>query len=415
MKKITLVHGWHDDNKGDSAIMLGTIKYLVETIDPDAKINILTINNSIDNEYAIRHLKKSFPGIAMTVNPYPSGLNGAKKYFEYFFKSWFNALFNIQDNGAVGAILDSDLIIVKGGHIFQSSKNVHPARAFIGALCLIYPIFIAKKNRIPVVLLGHSVGPYNNFFDEFIFKTIYAWSKVNFLREQISYDDLLRLHTDPQTVKLTPDMAFALDSQPTKADDVLFKYELQKHKFAVITVRSSSVNDSMTKDFLKEIQDLIESLIEKKLVEKIAIVAHTHGPTPVEDDRSVSRQLYFHFRNNAQVVLIEDDYSPQELINFYGNAQFLIGTRFHSVIFALLSGTPVFSVSYAGPKAEGIMKKLNLEARVQKLDKFDHKLIIEEVEKMDFQNERNFLIESIGKIKTEFVESQKIIKTIVDQ
>ena len=35
MAKICMTHGWHDDNKGDSAILMGTIDFLDQLIDAE--------------------------------------------------------------------------------------------------------------------------------------------------------------------------------------------------------------------------------------------------------------------------------------------------------------------------------------------------------------------------------------------
>ena len=56
-------------------------------------------------------------------------------------------------------------------------------------------------------------------------------------------------------------------------------------------------------------------------------------------------------------------------MTIYGKAHSFTGTRFHSVIFALLMKIPALVIFYFGPKSTGIMKMLGLEEFVFDLEK----------------------------------------------
>ena len=75
---------------------------------------------------------------------------------------------------------------------------------------------------------------------------------------------------------------------------------------------------------------------------------------------TVQALLYYH-AELAEVYLVDEDLSVHDLFDLYGSLDFLIGTRFHSVIFALLMGVPAIAISYSSPKAYGIMKMIGLE------------------------------------------------------
>ncbi|HDH44651.1 MAG TPA: hypothetical protein ENG66_04595 [Thermococcus sp.] len=100
------------------------------------------------------------------------------------------------------------------------------------------------------------------------------------------------------------------------------------------------------------------------------LVNHTIGPTPTEEDSVAVRSLYEAIKLKENVEVIDTHgLTPYDLISLYASARLLIGTRFHSVIFALLSGTPVVAISYFGPKTFGIMKSLGLEQFVLDIGK----------------------------------------------
>ncbi len=57
----------------------------------------------------------------------------------------------------------------------------------------------------------------------------------------------------------------------------------------------------------------------------------------------------------------------ENLKALYGKLDYLIGTRFHSVIFALTSGTPAIAIEYEH-KTGGIMRDLELDKWVCKIE-----------------------------------------------
>jgi colanic acid/amylovoran biosynthesis protein len=105
--------------------------------------------------------------------------------------------------------------------------------------------------------------------------------------------------------------------------------------------------------------EAVRGVLREGLAERVALVAHCHGPTPHEDDRVATRALAERLQG-LPVRAVEEDLAPRELVALYGRARAVVGTRFHSVIFALAAGTPAFAVSYFGPKAQGIMDMLGM-------------------------------------------------------
>ena len=81
----------------------------------------------------------------------------------------------------------------------------------------------------------------------------------------------------------------------------------------------------------------------------------------------------------------------------YAEMDYLIGTRFHSVIFALTENVPVIAITYGGNKGDGIMRDLNLSNYAIQIDNMDeHSLIDCFVSLVKKQNE----------VKNNFVEKQ---------
>lgn len=75
-------------------------------------------------------------------------------------------------------------------------------------------------------------------------------------------------------------------------------------------------------------------------------------------------------RQKNRAVYLDGSYDYQTLLSIYANLDFLIGTRFHSVIFSLTAEVPTLVIAYEH-KADGIMKDLGLDKWVIKMENVD--------------------------------------------
>jgi colanic acid/amylovoran biosynthesis protein len=89
-----------------------------------------------------------------------------------------------------------------------------------------------------------------------------------------------------------------------------------------------------------------------------------------DDDRVSSRRVISYMNNKDKVIMLNDKFDHNVIKSIYGSLDYLIGTRFHSVIFALTSMVPSIAIQYEH-KTRGIMKDLNLEKWVIDIDKTD--------------------------------------------
>ena len=194
---------------------------------------------------------------------------------------------------------------------------------------------------------------------------------------------LAHLGIEDVKLSLVPDAAFVLiPNHTSRVDLVLQSHNLHEEKFWAITVRQWS---SYTESFLDQIEILINSALQKGLIEKIALVAHTQGPSQGGDDRVPTYTLSERFQTNPAVTVIDDDLTPGELVALYSQAKLMVGTRFHSVIFALVGGTPAYAVSYAGPKTWGIMKMLGIDYLCSDMSDFSASEALERIKEANLE------------------------------
>src|SRR5699024_1623610 len=72
----------------------------------------------------------------------------------------------------------------------------------------------------------------------------------------------------------------------------------------------------------------------------------------------------------------------RQIKSVYGECDYVIGTRFHSVIFALSEGTPAIAIGYGGNKGRGIMRDIGMPEYVVEIEDFNFVEIAERFTRM---------------------------------
>ena len=148
-------------------------------------------------------------------------------------------------------------------------------------------------------------------------------------------------------------------------------------------------------------------LLSKSLIDKgyhPVYVAHTIGPSAHEDDRIALNEV---IERLTKAGISRQEYSyidiPEmncfDITRLYSKVDYIIGTRFHSVIFAMVSLTPPIAISYSGNKTVGIMKDIGLEEFVLDISEMDAGIVLEKFEKLvsESDNVKNKIKHYLGK------------------
>jgi colanic acid/amylovoran biosynthesis protein len=93
---------------------------------------------------------------------------------------------------------------------------------------------------------------------------------------------------------------------------------------------------------------------------KAVFFPQSTGPSAAEDDRHVARRIARRIADRlpgaaARVVVVEQAVAPALLKSAFGRMDIFLGTRMHSVIFALAEAVPCVAVGYLH-KSRGIMR-----------------------------------------------------------
>jgi colanic acid/amylovoran biosynthesis protein len=392
---IALVNAWHDDNRGDSAIAEATIG-LIRRKWPGAAVTVVSLLDSEHPEFhrAYRHLRRQSGDPVIVGNAMPhldrsGGLTGMAAKTIRFAVRLPGAIIALAQPArtrrpAFVAIRKADLVVVNGGASIYSHR--HSVLAWVNLFRVLLPVMYAVRAQRPVLFLGHSLGPFPDRVSRRMTSSVLRRADRVVVREESSGELAVALGVPRDRLDVVPDIAFALEPRPTsRVDALLDAHGLETGKFWVVTVRQvyeTAQREERTRRFLDEMASFVEQTLTAGDTDKVVLFAHTIGPVANEDDRPITRRLNA-LLDDARVVVVDDDLDAGEIAAFYGHAALLIGTRLHSVILALVAGTPAVAIAYFGTKAQGTMRLVGAEQLCIGIDEVTGAVLLALIEQED--------------------------------
>lgn len=203
----------------------------------------------------------------------------------------------------------------------------------------------AQSLDIPVILMPQSYGPLNfGEKTEAVCREIgEAFSKIDllFAREQEGMEVLLN-ECGVNNAVLSPDIvlqAKEIDWENVFAEEpVLNVHELSTEGNVGIVPNGETVKNGNKEFVLNCYQRIIRQLREKN--KEIYIFRHS-------DDLSLCRDIYALVKDDEHCHLIEDEMNCMEYGAFVKQFDFVIASRFHSVVHAYREGIPAFVLGWA--------------------------------------------------------------------
>ena len=204
----------------------------------------------------------------------------------------------------------------------------------------------ARAYGIPVYLLPQSFGPFNykDSDGQSIFarcKELLPYCKVIYAREQESCDALVS-HFGLSNVVLAKDLVLCGGEADTNAvfttPPVLSLPPIAENAVAVIpNQRNNRAGDSSALELIY--RDMIRQLLS--MGKTVYLLCHsTH-------DVEICRTLKDHFREDDRVIYLPQDFSCIEFNQLVQRFDFLVASRFHSIVHAYKNGIPCIALGWA--------------------------------------------------------------------
>lgn len=303
---------------------------------------------------------------------------------------------------------------VKGGgflHAYEGLVDVYKIYFFL------YHINLAHSMHIPVYVMPNSYGPFSTSTSRWLIKKCLSKCQLVCSRESISHD-VLKENCGIDSF-ISPDLAMYLKKDSAfDARRVLNEKGIILHrgKMVGITVRpyrfpGKRNAKELYEKYKKSVCNLIKWLDDNGFFP--VLIEHVFSKNFHERDLICINEISEVLKKEKKDVMIFSDQTLDcmQMKAVYAEMDYLIGTRFHSVIFALTENVPVIAITYGGNKGDGIMRDLNLSSYAIQIDNMDeHSLIDCFVSLVKKQNEvKNNFIEKQNDLTNEY---NKIITAI---
>lgn len=401
MKKtvIAITAASYSGNKGAAAMLQSSIKQLYAKYNDKLAINLMSVYPDEDE------VQKPFDFINI-VDCRPE-----KLLFIAFPLAVLHALLGfikplgklLRHNRILNAYYNTDFVLDEAGISFVDSRGI--VMNIYAFVCMAVPLLMGCK----VAKYSQAMGPFKNPINRFLAKWILPKLSLIIARGQITYDNLqsIRIH---ENVQLCADGAFTMEDDPVIKENVnrlCGEDSFFLGKVAGISI-SSVVERKCAKlgiDYCKEISDFIKYLNNKGYnVLIIANAARINSNKPRNNDLMVGDKIYDMIENTNQVRWYHTEMSAEEIREYIGKCEFIVASRFHSMIGSLQKEVPVLLVGWSH-KYKEVLDMFELGSYAIDFSKLNQDLLISEFEK--FETSLSDIKERITKNYDSVMESSR--------
>lgn len=235
-----------------------------------------------------------------------------------------------------------------------------------------------KKNNKKVYILGANFGPYKDQIFEDKYRNLFKEYDDICFRENYSFN----IFKDLTNVRVAPDIVFTLKHNDNE--------KVEKYVgFSIIDIEKRDGLKEHYTDYNNKMRDLIEKYIQ--LGYRIRLFSFCDNEGDMKAINKIIDSVNDKFKNEIDVINYDGNING--FINLFKSCSIIIGTRFHSIILALLFNQNVFPIIYSD-KTFNVLEDLNAN---------NEYCYIKDIKNLDI----NGVIEKYNK---NFIEKKKIVK-----
>lgn len=233
----------------------------------------------------------------------------------------------------------TDAIVDISGFALSSQWGFRPSVGYLAK------IIIAKKFGIKFYIMPQSFGPFlykgvNKIIVNYLIRKYLTYPEVIYAREKEGYEFLHRDY-GLNNVKKSNDLVLLSKKVNLmniyKSIPKIAHFENAKGVAIVPNMRNFDHGNT------EQIMSLYDIIIKKltDMGKTVCLVRHSY------EDIEVCRMIKERFVFNDKVVLIDDDMSCIEFDDLIKNFEFLIGSRYHSIVHSYKNGVPCIAIGWA--------------------------------------------------------------------
>jgi colanic acid/amylovoran biosynthesis protein len=268
---------------------------------------------------------------------------------------------------------EADLVIAVGGGYLRGQRDL---TSIYNLMLLTHPTFVSAALGKPTALYAQSFGPFYHKFEERLMRYVCDHNVSTIItREQISKDLLEKIGVTFPIVK-SVDVGF-LFTAPKPVDLRKMLKAKPKQLIVGITVRAWMQPEKQAKyeQAIASLADHLVTTYDAKVVFIPQVTAAFHN----DDDREVGKRVRKLIKHKNGVEVLTKNYDHHEIKALYSDLDYIVGTRFHSIIFSLTAYVPALAIEYEH-KTSGIMKDLGLNDWWVRIEDVSAELLIKKTD-----------------------------------
>jgi polysaccharide pyruvyl transferase CsaB len=321
--KIGIIGNYGATNIGDDAILTAILKSL-----EGHKVTIFSAN---PDEWKATVDTKSAPLFPL----------GFRSYWKYGFLR------------SIKAMRKLDAVILGGGGLFQDS---YLYACFLWA----WQIFWIKRFKKPLFIYATGVGPLKSRLGKKLTRWAYRQADVITVRDSYSARILEDLNIGKE-VQITADPVFNYRKPNITKGRTKHLYMVSLRPWLTYNKRIVSV-----------FRNVLEKLKEQKEAEFIFVSMQQIKEQDLQMIEPIISSL-------GGEIYIPNNFS--DLLQVMETAEFAIGMRYHFMIAAILTETPVLPITY-GPKTEALFEGTPMKVYVNPVDKLTEEALMTDLKKL---------------------------------
>lgn len=242
----------------------------------------------------------------------------------------------------INILENADFMVDISGYALSSQRGIDVSLEFL------HRIYVARYYKIKVFLLPQSFGPfdYKEPYKKIMYlllKTLLKYPVLVCAREYNGYS-LLKKYCNKNLIKCD-DIVW---NNHSKIDLLnLYKNEIPSHSIQIMTKNNVAIVPNVRLieygeeefDYISFYSGIINYLLKQKF--NIYIVSHS------DEDIELCKAIKGAFYNTSEVINVNVEINFWEYENFIKNMQFVIASRFHSVVHAYKQCVPVLVIGWS--------------------------------------------------------------------
>ncbi len=267
-------------------------------------------------------------------------------------------------------------------------------------------ISIAKNSALPIYLFPQSFGPFNyrkleRPFVNYLIKKYMSYPKAIFVREKDGLDqlevfDLPKLYKSVDTV-FHHRGDYNINNIFSDNNKIRKNFIIKENAVGIVP-NIKTIGSKNYEDLHKLYEKIIDHLSKSEM--NVYLLKHS------VEDLELLESLYAKFEKDENVSLLSEEYNSIELQHIIKKFNFIIASRYHSIVHAYKVGTPAIVLGWA-VKYKELLDMFDQSEYQFDVDNVNHEKFMRKIHKMN-----NNYIEERNKIKE--VEKNILTHNIFD-